>query len=130
MKQTSKNLINLDETMVVKTLIKGVVLKSLIENFNNNLKVNDKAFVNKVVDEVYDVVMRKFYSNEKIDTEVNQSLMQNYADEVAFGRLKNKYRMEVKKDSPKLVRLKTDNFKKENFKGYPNSLGHMCGLGL
>ncbi|MBQ7973782.1 MAG: hypothetical protein IJ295_02400 [Clostridia bacterium] len=130
MKQTSKNLINLDETMVVKTLIKGVVLKSLIENFNNNLKVNDKAFVNKVVDEVYNVVMRKFYSNEKINTEVNQSLMQNYADEVAFGRLKNKYRMEVKKDSPKLVRLKTDNFKKENFKGYPNSLGHMCGLGL
>ena len=130
MKQTSKNLINLDETMAVKTLIKGVVLKSLIENFNNNLKVNDKAFVNKVVDEVYNVVMRKFYSNEKINTEVNQSLMQNYADEVAFGRLKNKYRMEVKKDSPKLVRLKTDNFKKENFKGYPNSLGHMCGLGL
>ena len=130
MKQTSKNLINLDETMAVKTLIKGVVLKSLIENFNNNLKVNDKAFVNKVVDEVYNVVMRKFYSNEKINTEVNQSLMQNYADEVAFGRLKNKYRMEVKKDSPKLVRLKTDNFKKENFKGYPNSLVHMCGLGL
>lgn len=118
MKQTNKN------------LIKEVVLKSLIENFNDQEKVNDKAFVNQIVDEVYNVVMRKFYSNEKINTKVDQSLMQNYADEVAFGRLKNKYRMEVKKDSPKLVRLKTDNFKKENFKGYPNSLEHMCGLCL
>ena len=122
MKQTNKNLINLDETMLVKTLIKEVVSKSLIENFNDQEKVNDKAFVNQIVDEVYDVVMRKFYSNEKIDNEVDQSLMQNYADDVAFGRLKNKYRMDVKKDSPKLVRLKPNNFKREDFRGYPNSL--------